>query len=184
LYTGNAKLFQDDTSIQAGTLVIDNKNGDLLASGSAVTSTMLQQGDKAKKPRDRVRSIGKAADFKYEESLRLATYTGDAHLSSPQGDMMADKIELYLKPSGDEIDRAEAYDNVTLREQDRRTKGTRMTYTTSNETYVVTGVPMTIVDQCGSETVGQKLTFVQGTDTVNVDGGQNRTQTRGAGKCS
>ena len=37
-----------------------------------------------------------------------------------------------------------------------------MTYTESNETYVVTGVPMTIVDQCGSETVGHKLTFVEG----------------------
>jgi LPS export ABC transporter protein LptC len=183
-YTGNVKLFQDDTSIQAGALAIDNKSGDLAASGSAVTSTMLQQGDKTKTPRDRARSIGKAADFKYEESRRLATYTGEAHLSGPQGDMMADKIELYLKPSGDEIDRAEAYGNVTLREQNRRTRGTRMTYTTSNETYVVTGVPMTIVDQCGSETVGQKLTFIQGTDTVTIDGGQSQTQTSGAGKCS
>jgi LPS export ABC transporter protein LptC len=183
-YTGNAKLFQDDTSIQAGTLVVDNKSGDLFASGSAVTSTMLQYGDKTKKPRDRGRSIGKGADFKYDEARRLATYTGDAHLSGPQGDMMADKIDLFLKPSGDEIDRAEAYDNVTLREQNRKTTGTRMTYTESNETYVVTGVPMTLVDQCGSETVGHKLTFVEGTDTVTVDGGQNRTQTSGAAKCS
>ncbi len=184
-YSGSAKLFQEDTSIQAATLVVDNKSGDLFASGSAVTSTMLNYGDKTKMPRDRGRSIGKGADFKYEEAQRLATYTGDAHLSGPQGDMMADKIDLFLKPSGDEIDRAEAYDNVTLREQNRKTRGTRMTYTESNETYVVTGVPMTLVDQCGSETVGHKLTFVEGTDTVTVDGGQNRTQTSGgAAKCS
>jgi len=68
---------------------------------TAVTSTMLVHGDKTKKPRDRARSIGKGADFKYEEAQRLATYTGDAHLTGPQGDMVADKIELYLKPSGD-----------------------------------------------------------------------------------
>jgi LPS export ABC transporter protein LptC len=185
-YAGSVKLFQEDTSIQAATLVIDNKTGDLLASGPAVTSTMLVHGDKTKKPRDRARSIGKGADFKYEEAQRLATYTGDAHLNGPQGDMVADKIELYLKPSGDEIDRAEAYDNVSLREQKRKTKGTRMTYTESNETYVVTGVPMTLVDQCGNETVGHKMTFVEGTDTVTVDGGQNRTQTNtnSAAKCS
>jgi lipopolysaccharide export system protein LptA len=185
-YAGTVKLFQEDTSIQASTLVIDNKTGDLLAAGPAVTSTMLVHGDKTKKPRDRARSIGKGADFKYEEAQRLATYTGDAHLTGPQGDMVADKIELYLKPSGDEIDRAEAYDNVNLREQNRKTKGTRMTYTESNETYVVTGVPMTLVDQCGTETVGHKMTFVEGTDTVTVDGGQNRTQTNsnGAAKCS
>ena len=38
------------------------------------------------------------------------TYTGDAHMSGPDGDMTAARIELYLKPSGDELDRAEAYE--------------------------------------------------------------------------
>ena len=42
--------------------------------------------------------------------IRRLTYTGDAHMSGPQGDMTAAKIELYLKPSGDELERAEAYD--------------------------------------------------------------------------
>ena len=65
--------------------------------------------DKDKK-KERVRSIATAKDFKYEDAIRRATYTGDAHLSGPQGDMTAAKIELYLKPSGDELERAEAYD--------------------------------------------------------------------------
>ena len=131
-----------------------------------------------------MRSVGTAKDFKYEESARRATYTGDAHLSGPQGDMTADKIELYLKPSGDELDRAEAYEKLTLREQNRKTTGARMTYTTANETYVVTGLPVAIVDECGRETKGRKLTFVKATDTVVVDGGgQVRTQTKSAGKC-
>ena len=184
-YTGKVRMFQPDTQINADAIEIDNKSGNLLASGSAVTNTMLVQGDKTKVPRDRVRSIGKAEAFKYEESLRQATYTGDAHLSGPQGDMIADTIDLFLKPSGDEIDRAEAYDNLTLREQNRKTTGQRLIYTTSNDTYVVTGAPVTIVDQCGGESVGQKLTFVKATDTVNLDGGgQIRTQTKGNGKCS
>ena len=46
-------------------------------------------------------------------------------MNGPQGDMTAAKIELYLKPSGDELERAEAYENVTLREQNRKTTGTR-----------------------------------------------------------
>ena len=48
--------------------------------------------------------------------------------------MTAAKIELYLKPSGDELERAEAYENVTLREQNRKTTGARLTYTTADET--------------------------------------------------
>ena len=43
-----------------------------------------------------IATLGKAQDFKYEEATRRATYTGSAHLSGPQGDLTAEKIELYL----------------------------------------------------------------------------------------
>ena len=46
----------------------------------------------------------------YEEAPRRATYTTNAHASGPQGDLWAAKIEMYLKPSGNELDRVEAYD--------------------------------------------------------------------------
>jgi lipopolysaccharide export system protein LptA len=100
-------------------------------------------------------------------------------MTGSEGDMSAARIELYLKPSGDELDRAEAYDGVTLREQNRRTTGARMTYTADNETYVITGTPVKIVDQCDAETVGAKLTFVKSTDNIVIDGKGARTQTKG-----
>jgi len=183
-YSGRAKLWQAETSVQAETIALDNRSGDLSASKSVTTSTMLEQHETDSKKKERARSIGTASEFSYDESARRATYTGDAHLSGPQGDMTADKIELYLQASGDELDRAEGYDNLTLREQKRKTTGTRLTYTTANETYIVTGLPVTIADQCGRETKGRKLTFVKATDTVVVDsGGQVRTQTQTTGKC-
>ncbi len=184
-YTGSVKLWQTDTSIQGDTLTLDNRSGDMAASGSVTTSTLLEQRDKQKNKTERVRSVGTAQDFGYEESTRRATYTGQAHLSGPQGDMTADKIELYLQPSGDEVDRAEAYSHVTLREQARTTSGDRLTYTSGSETYVVSGAPLKIVDACGRETVGRKLTFLAGTDTAIIDsGGQSRTQTKTTGQCS
>ena len=184
-YTGGAKLWQAETSVQAQTLAIDNKSGDLTASGSVTTRTRLEQRGKGRTTSEWSRSVGMANDFRYEEALRRATYTGDARLSGPQGDMSAVRIELYLQPSGDELDRVEAYDNLTLSEQHRKTTGVRLTYTAGDETYVITGVPVTILDECGRETVGRKLTFVKSTDTINIDGnGQIRTQTRGGGKCS
>jgi lipopolysaccharide export system protein LptA len=188
VYTGHAKLWQADTSIQGASLTLDNKSGDITATGSITTTAMLEQRDKDKNKKERVRTIGTAQQFMYEESNRRATYATDAHLSGPQGDMSAEKIELYLQPSGNEVDRAEAYGQqgkLTLREQKRRTTGTRLTYTTSNDTYIVTGTPVTIVNECGSETVGRTLTFIAGSDTVIIDsGGQGRTQTKSTGKCS
>jgi lipopolysaccharide export system protein LptA len=98
--------------------------------------------------------------------------------------MTADKIELYLKPSGDELERAEGYDNVTLRDQNRKTTGRRLTYTTADERYVVAGTPVTIIDQCGRETIGKTLTYLKTADTIVVDGNeQNRTQTKGNSQC-
>ena len=69
---------------------------------------------------------------------------------------------------------------MTLREQNRKTTGTRLTYTTADERYVVTGAPVTIVDECGRETTGRTLTFFKATDRIVVDGNEQiRTQTKG-----
>jgi lipopolysaccharide export system protein LptA len=197
IYTGDARLFQEDTSVKASSITIDDKKGDLSASGDVISTTVLDQNmtkeDKdAKSPKtapaqkSRVHSIAKAKDMKYEDAVRRLTYTGDAQLSNPDGTMMADKIELYLKASGNELDRAEAYDSMTLREQNRKTTGKRLTYTADDEKYLVTGVPVTIVDECGRETTGKTLTFFKATDNVIVDGNQQiRTQTKGGNnKCS
>jgi LPS export ABC transporter protein LptC/lipopolysaccharide transport protein LptA len=191
-YTGAARLFQGDTSIKGDTIVIDNKGGNLTASGGITTTTVLEtnstkdtKGTKDTK-RDRRPSIATAKDLKYDDADRRLTYTGDAHMTGPEGDMTAARIELYLKESGDELERAEAYEKLTLREQNRETRGEKMIYTTANETYVITGAPVKIVDQCQRETVGKTLTFNKGTDSIVVDGNsQIRTQTKGGnGKCS
>ncbi|HEY3042484.1 MAG TPA: LPS export ABC transporter periplasmic protein LptC, partial [Vicinamibacterales bacterium] len=125
-YTGNAQLWQEETSLKGPSIVLDDKTGDLTAGGNVTTVTVRDSVNKEKKT-ERVRTIASAADFRYEESVHRATYTGNAHMNSPDGDMTATKIELYLKPVGDELDRAEAYDNVTLRDRNRTTTGTRLT---------------------------------------------------------
>jgi len=187
IYTGNAQLWQGDTSIRGARVVVDDKSGDLAASGGAgpvMTSVMLDQQNATTKEKERVRSLGTSKEFVYEDASRRATYTGDAHLSGPEGDMTAPRIELYLKPSGDELERAEAYENVTLHESGRRTTGTRMTYFADTERYEVSGSPVLVVDECGGETVGRTLTFDKTHDTTVLDGKkQFRTQSKGAAKC-
>jgi lipopolysaccharide export system protein LptA len=185
-YTGAAQLWQSDTSVKGASITIDDKTGDLSATGPVTTTTMLEQTNDDTKKKERVRSIATAGAFKYDDAQRRATYTGDAHMSGPQGDMTAAKIELYLKPSGDEVERAESHDDantMTLREQSRTTTGVHLTYTAADEQYVVTGRPVKIVDQCGRETTGGTLIFHKATDSIVVDGKGFRTQTKGGGAC-
>jgi lipopolysaccharide transport protein LptA len=181
VYTGRALLWQGETSIKGAAITIDNTTGDLAASGPVTTATMLEQED-GKGGTEKVSSVGNSKDFAYTDAQRRATYTGDAHLTGPQGDMTSPKIELFLKPSGDgeEVDRAEGYDGVTLRGSDgRKTVGARLTYFGEDQRYLVTGTPVTITDACGRETTGRTLTFFRATDRIVVDGNEQvRTQTK------
>lgn len=191
-YTGNAQLWQDETSLKAPSIILDDKTGDLTASGNVTTVTMRNSVNKEKKT-EHVRSIATAADFRYEESAHRATYTGNAHMNSADGDMTAAKIELYLKPAGpaesggsveNDLERAEAYDNVTLRDQNRTTTGARLTYTTADQRYVVTGAPVKVLDECRRETIGRTLTYLKSAETITIDGNeQTRTQTKGSAQC-
>jgi lipopolysaccharide export system protein LptA len=91
IYEGAAQLWQGDTSIKGDTIGIDSKTGDISASGSVVTTTMLDQVGKDQK-KERVRNMGTSKEFKYEDALRRATYTGEVHLNGPSGDVIAEGV--------------------------------------------------------------------------------------------
>jgi lipopolysaccharide export system protein LptA len=183
VYTGHALLWQGETSVKGASITIDDTTGDLSATGPVTTATILKQDD-GKGSTEKVNSVGTAVkDFVYTDAEHRATYTGDAHLTGPQGDLTSPKIELFLKPSGDEVERAEGYDGVTLRGEGRKTVGTRLTYFGDDERYLVTGTPVTITDACGRETTGRTLTFFRATDRIVVDGNEQiRTQTKSNSK--
>jgi LPS export ABC transporter protein LptC/lipopolysaccharide transport protein LptA len=183
-YAGNAQLWQAETTIKGAQITIDSKTGDLTASGDPVaTTTVLMQTTKDG-GKERTVANAKSKELIYQESERRATYTGDAYLNGPQGELRSPKIELYLKPSGDEVERVEAYEAIALTELRRKTTGDRLTYTSGDEKYVITGRPLKVVDECSGTTEGRSLTYFKGADRIVVDGSeQMRTRTQGGAKC-
>jgi lipopolysaccharide transport protein LptA len=183
VYEGGARLWQGDTAIQGDRVTLDDATGNLTARGHVKSTFMLEQQDDKTKKTERVTTIGNAKDLVYEEATRKATYTTDARVSGPQGDLRATKIELYLKPSGNELDRAEAYEKVTLRGEGRVATGNRLTYFAADEKYLMQGTPVKIVADC-RETEGRLLTFYKAVDTISVDGDDEiRTKTKGGPAC-
>jgi len=183
-YTGRVVLTQGDTSIKAASMTIDSKNGDLSASGddtSVVATSMIRQETGLDKKVTRTRSNATSKTMAYEDASHRLTYTGDAHLADLAGDMTAGKIELYLKSSGDDLDRVEAYDNVVLKEPKRKTTGSRLTYLGAEEQYLVSGTLAHIVDACGQDTSGKTVTLFRSTERVTVDGAdKTRSQVVGS----
>jgi lipopolysaccharide export system protein LptA len=197
-YTGNARLWQEERSVQGDTLVLDDKQGNLLAKGSARSRLILDEKNQPKDPKPagtppgppttkKTETIARGDTLTYDDAARKAVYEGHAHFSGPQGDVDGDRIELFLDQSGRALERSEAYTNIVARfEGGHRATGARLTYFAEGERYLMTGAPVRILEQRAdgcSETIGASLTFVRSTDTIAVVGNEgSRSQTK-PGSC-
>ena len=183
-YDGNARLWQEDTQIQADKIVIEDKTGNLRATTKVVTVMKLSQPadktSKGQKKADVDPTNTTADEFLYEDNRHRATYTGNAHMSGPTGDVTADKIELFLAEQGGELERAEADGNVVSRQDARRAYGKHLTYLAKDDTYTMTGSPVKIFDQTPTNcriTEGATLTFHRTGNTTIASGNDTTGQT-------
>jgi len=183
-YTGQTRLFQGATSINADKLTLDETKGDLTATGKVVTNLEItnKQAEAGVKPKP---TIGRAENFTYADDTRMATYTTTAQFDGDQGHLSAGKLELQLAKVENALDKLEAIGGVTAIVDKRTVTGTRLTHSPADEKYVVVGAPVKMVDSECQETSGKTLTFWKASDRVLVDGNNEvRTQTKGGGKCT
>jgi len=164
-YDGNATLWQNDTTIKADKIVLDDKTGNLHAT-TGVQSTLELQPDNKKSTDKKTGDARKPAAVKpnepkpsveptvivadellYEDAKHRATYTGKAHMSGPSGDVAGDRIVLFLAEEGGQLERAEADGNVVSRQGERRAYGRHLTYIAKDELYTMTGSPVKLYDQ-------------------------------------
>lgn len=189
VYTGNATLLQGDTTIRGGVISIDQEKGDLVVTGSA-RSTLALDGKKADGQADEVRYDEAARQVTYSMAPLAPTTVGSnasaakaapvrprlARLNGPQGDLRAQRIVIVLAHDGNEIDRLEGYDNITMVQGDRTAVGARLTYDAAKESYLISGrggVPVSIratIQGACRETTGETLTFFKANDSISVGG--------------
>ena len=183
VYTGNGRLWQGESVVLGDTITVDSRSGNLKSEGSVRSTLMVQQTDAKTKEAKKVATIATSRVLDYDDQARRATYTTDARLNGPQGDLVARKIELYLGQDDNELERVEGYEAVTLRESGRTATGDRLSYLAAGEQYDMTGIPVRIVEEC-RETTGRMLTFYKAVDRILVDGQQiTRTRTKSGGDC-
>jgi LPS export ABC transporter protein LptC len=186
-YTGEARLWQGETAVHAPTLVLDDARGNLRASGGVRSTLRLDDTDETTGKTEKKTTVITAQDLVYEEAQRRATYTTDARMNGPEGDVRAATLELHLNARGDALERAEAYEQVTLRSGPRFSSGDRLTYFAADARYVLRGAPVKILEQLPAEcreTTCRTLTLFRSVDTIACDGNdERRTETKSGGKC-
>jgi lipopolysaccharide export system protein LptA len=180
-YTGDARLWQgNDTVIRAGTIVLDDKNGNLTAREKVETRMMVEHLDTKTKERKRVQQIGRAETFEYNDAARQATYTTSAYVEGPEGVVTAERIVLHLKEKASELEKAEAFEKVTLKEGVRLVQGSKMVYTASNDTYVITGPPVLIIEEkpkC-NEMMAMRAVYERTTGSMKAEGADANTKSQ------
>jgi len=177
IYSGNSRLWQGETTkINGDTIIVDDKTGNLEARVNVRTEMMLDEVDPKTNARKATRSTGQSDAFVYDDAKRVATYTGHAHLLGSEGDVTAEKLELFLASGANELERAEGYGangTVIVKEGGRVATGARLTYTTKTQTYLMTGTPVEAVETSPEgckKSVGAVLTFHRAVDTVKMAG--------------
>ena len=138
---------------------------------------LLEDTDPKTKKRTLTRTTGRGDRFDYDEAKRLAVYTGSgktqANIVGPQGDVTADRIELYMKEGSNELERAVAKGNVFAKESNRNARGNDLIYTASDDLYVMTGTPVIAIEHTPpscKKTTAPTITFKRSVENVTAGG--------------
>lgn len=178
-YTGSARILQTSSGneIRGDTVTMNEKSGVLDATGRVMTVLPLARTEDSAKGN----SIGRAGEFHFDDAKRLAVYAKEAHLEGSQGDVRADRIELLLAQSGNDLQQMTARGTVKVNLESREASGQQLVYNPAEAKYVLNGTPVRLLQNC-QETTGRTVTFFRGSEKITVDGNETRTQMKG-GKC-
>lgn len=204
-YTGQAHLWQDATSFWGDTLTLDDRTGNLIAGGNVRTSIQLVRLNETTQRSEVSLTYAEADTFVYDEAAQRAVYETTARLRSEQVDLKADTIEVFLETDGRTLDKLQATGNVKLRLDGRWATGESLVYYEAEGRYEMEGAPVEIVEEvepvettttappppgaippppsCRSS-MGLTLTFYRSTDTVTVDGLEERRTEINGGECT
>lgn len=181
VYSEGARLWQTATVFEGNEIVLDEVNGNITAEGSVRTRSMINQINDETGLQEESITTGQADHVIYDDALHRATYTTDARVTGPRGDLTADTIVLFLLDDSRTLERIEATGDVELTMPGRSVTGESLVYYDAEGRYEMEGGPVQIIEQMDGqcrETTGRTLTFFLTDDAVSVDGeSEVRTQT-------
>jgi LPS export ABC transporter protein LptC len=193
VYSGNGRLWQGQSVIEADTIELDSLAHNLVARGkvrgifpqapwspvagqSAMRTTSRTPSRTPSQPGDPQTNLGhvRGGLLTYWDTESRARVEQDARLDSSQGSIQADQIDLYFPAAGavhvtKQLSRAVATGNVTVRQGDRWGTSNQAEYRAAEGKFVLSGGKPTLYDSTGNTTTGRQLTFFFADDRIVVD---------------
>jgi len=203
-FTGSPRLWQEGNSVEAPMLVLTQKPSGLEAESGPegnppVRAVFVQRDPKHPGPPVRVTSH----KLVYSDAERRAHFTTGVTLVDSDGTVRANKMDVFLKPSGPtpgvapaqamdhaaagsaapmagQLDHILATGDVVLEQPLRQGTGEQLVYTASDGKFVLTGSsgrPPRIEDRLKGTVTGETLIFLSHDNKVDVENGPGRTVT-------
>ena len=200
-YTGDVRLWQGANVVEAPVIDFQRERRAMAAQGNAsspVKSVFVQTDSHGKQGPVHVTSTR----LTYTDEERKARFEGSVFMTSSDGILKADRMDLYLTRgegakspqsagtqspsvnSPSQIDHAVAEGNVFLQQPSRTAQGEKLVYTANDDKYVLTGTsskPPSLFDAERGTVQGDSLTFYSQQDRVLVESSSSVravTQTR------
>ncbi|HEX6805382.1 MAG TPA: LPS export ABC transporter periplasmic protein LptC [Terriglobales bacterium] len=193
IYTGNARLWQDANVVEAPSIQFQKDQRTLSADASAnqrVSTTLIGTNQSGKA----TPVVVTAARLGYRDSDRIAHFQGGVTVRSADLTITSNQMDVFLQQRGREtpaafhpqpggtapatppdpglakLDKIVASGSVIITEPNRRATGDQLTYTASDDKFVLTGGPPSIFDAEHGKITGVSLTLFRTDDRVVVEG--------------
>ena len=169
-YRENALARSGTDEVRAPLITLDEAGpGQRRMSATGGTTSVLHPRAAKGATKEPAAVEARSREMQYEEAKNRIVYTGDVEIR--QGDILTRSPEaiVLLTKDGDTIDRLLAGEPVEVHQGVRRATGERGTYTPANETFVLMGEKVVLLD-ADRRLEGRILTFEVGSDRVRVDG--------------
>jgi lipopolysaccharide export system protein LptA len=180
-YKGAARLWQDANMVEAPTIQFQKDQRIIVADSSSQqkVSTALTSTDKS----------GKSTPIHitsnhlvYHDSEREANYQGDVLARGPDMTLTSSQMEVFFasasqsagQPSAAgtpaKLEKIIASGSVVVTQPTRHASGDKLTYTSEDDRFILTGGPPSIFDAERGKITGVSLTLFRRDDRVIVDG--------------
>jgi lipopolysaccharide export system protein LptA len=181
IYTGHARLWQNESTMDADSIELQRDARTLYASGNVRAVLVQAPAANASQPGAKKTTqlwYISAGNFRYWDKENRAHLEKEVTVQSADQKIRTSAMDLYFVrgggannggPGAQQISRAVGTGGVTVEQSQRRATADRGEYTASDGKFVMTGGTPTIFDASEGTTTGRQLTFFLADATIIVD---------------
>jgi lipopolysaccharide export system protein LptA len=160
VYSGNARIWQDNSYVRADRLTLDQRNGQFFAEG-AVQTLLYDAKQKRKSANNNVPVFAMSSSLAYSKNDRLLKYRKDVDIRQGTDRLVAQIADVYLNDNN-EMSKTVVETGVVITQPGRRASGDWAEYTADSEVAVIRGNPASIEDaENGSSQAGQFTVYLR-----------------------